>query len=224
MRRSPFPEQERCKHDTAHTESGEDQRIGPAAARCLDDRVDERREPDDRQRRADEVEPRYGRVLRGRDQQHAREQAEDHDRDVHEKDRAPVEVLEQEASGQRTDGGTDPRRPGPYADRLPALACGKDVGDDRQRRRHDERAANAHARAGRDQGVRVVGECGGAGAGTEDHQPELQRPAPAKAVTQAARGQQQPREHQSGNAQIFASTDAATQGEEPRAPPISSRH
>ena len=73
----------------------------------------------------------------------------DHDdRQVHEEDRAPVEVLEQEAAGDRTERVADARDRGPHADRLAPLLGREDVGDDRQRRRHDERAADAHERRG----------------------------------------------------------------------------
>ena len=86
--------------------------------------------------------------MRRRDEEHAREQAEDHDRQVHEEDRAPVEVLEQEATGERPERDADAGGAGPHADRPTALLRREDVGDDRQRRRHDQRAADAHERRG----------------------------------------------------------------------------
>ena len=67
---------------------------------------------------------RGGRVLRGRDEEDAGDQAEDHDRDVHEEHRAPVEVLEQEAAGERAEGGAEPGDAGPDADGPPRSSAG----------------------------------------------------------------------------------------------------
>ena len=68
------------------------------------------------------------------------------------KHRAPPEVLEQEAAGDRAEADAEAGHAGPDADRLAPLGrVGEHVGDDRQRRRHDERAADAHERPGGDQ-------------------------------------------------------------------------
>ena len=76
----------------------------------------------------------------GTHERDAREREHDH-RDVHEEDRAPVEVLEQHAAGERAEGDADARGAGPDRDRPLALdRLGEHVRDDRQRRREDERA------------------------------------------------------------------------------------
>ena len=89
-------------------------------------------------------------------------------------------------------GGRRPTRRWP----CPRSSGGEDVGDDRQRRRHDERAADAHERAGGDQLLGAVGERRRERAETEDHEPDLQCTAPAEPVAEAAGGEQQAGEHQ----------------------------
>ena len=74
---------------------------------------------------------------------------------------------------------------------------GEDVGDDRQRRRHDERAADAHERAGDDQGVGRAG----ANADSSEPTPKIDRPMREEAVAtepvaEAPRGEQQAGEHE----------------------------
>ena len=64
-----------------------------------------------------------------------------HDRHVDEEDRAPPEVLEQQAADHRADGaaGAGDRRP--HADGpAPLTRVAEDVGEQRQRGRHDQRA------------------------------------------------------------------------------------
>ena len=93
------------------TRRGSSDRVQPSR-RCLDDR-----------RRAARSGPTIdstaptgsslgvGRVLRRRDEEEARARAPiDDDRQVHEEDRAPVEVLEQEAAGERAERDADRRR------------------------------------------------------------------------------------------------------------------
>ena len=115
------------------------------------------------------------------------EDAERDDRQVHEEHRAPVEVLEQEPADQRAERDRDSGRRRPHADGLAPLGRGEHVGDDRQRRRHDERAADAHERAGGDELLRAVRQRGEQRSQPEQRQPELQRRKPAEAVAQASR-------------------------------------
>ena len=96
-------------------------------------------ETDDRQHGADRVEPGCGRILGVGDEEDAGHQADGDDGQVHQEDRAPVEVLEQEAAGQRAERGAEPGRGGPDADGLAPLAGREHVGDDGQRGGHDER-------------------------------------------------------------------------------------
>ena len=74
---------------------------------------------------------------------------------------------------------------------LRGSAAREDVGQDRQRRGHDERAADAHQRPGGDQHVGGGGDGGQGRAGAEHQQAEGQRPAAAEAVAERAGGEQQ---------------------------------
>ena len=80
------------------------------------------------------------------------------DRDVDPEHRAPPEVLEQQPAGHRTDRHAEPGEAGPHGDRpAPLAGVTEDVGEDRQRRRHDQRPADAHERPAEDQLRRRVG-------------------------------------------------------------------
>ncbi len=86
-------------------------------------------------------------------------QADQHQRDVDQEDRAPPEVLQQEAAEQRSDRGAHGGDGAPDADgERPLTAVGEDLAQDRQRGRHDHRAADAEQRPRHDQQVRVVRE------------------------------------------------------------------
>ncbi len=80
-------------------------------------------------------------------------------RNVDPEHRVPREVLEQEAADHRADGDGEPGEAGPDRDR-PAALLGivEDVGEDRQRRGHDQRPADAHEGAGEDQLLGGVGQ------------------------------------------------------------------
>ena len=84
-----------------------------------------------------------------------------------------------------------PETPAHDADRLRALVGGEDGGDDRQRRGHDERAADAHEGAGGDQHLRRGGERGQAGAEAEDGEADREAALAAEAVAERAGGEQQ---------------------------------
>jgi hypothetical protein len=69
----------------------------------------------------------------------------DHDRDVHEKDRAPPEPGEQQAASDRTDGDAETDHASPEADGTSTLGrVAEDVIDDRERRGHHQRRAGTH--------------------------------------------------------------------------------
>src|SRR5262249_14685876 len=131
-----------------------------------------------------------------RDDQHAGPERDGDDRQVHEEDRSPVEVLEQKAARHRTDRDGEPGHTGPDGDGAAALLPLEDVGDQRERARHDERPTDPHEGSGGD-------ELTGRGrhrrqqrSEPEHGQPDLQRAPPAETVTEAASRQQQPREHE----------------------------
>ncbi len=73
------------------------------------------------------------------------------DRHVDEEDRAVPEVTEQEAARDGPERAGRAGDAGPDRDGLRSLVRGEDVDDDRQRRRHDQRAGDAHDGAARDQ-------------------------------------------------------------------------
>ena len=73
---------------------------------------------------------------------------------------------------------------------------GEHVGEDRQRGRHDERAADAHQRAGRDRARRHRWRTRTAASRCRRRQAERERPVAAEPVTEAARGEQQAGEHE----------------------------
>ena len=137
-----------------------------------------------------------GRASRARARR-GRQQGERHDRQVHEEDRAPVEVLDQEAAADRADGDAEPGHRGPDADRLRPLLGGEDVGEDREGGRHDQRAADAHERAARDQRVRACRPARRAASRRRrSPRPDDERPAAAEAVAEAAHREQQAGEDQ----------------------------
>src|SRR5690606_14637139 len=92
------------------------------------------------------------------------------------------------------DGEAD--RAGPDADGAAALVRLEDVGDDRQRLRHDGGAAEAHQGAGVDELVGALGVRRQQRGEREHRQPADQHPLAADAVADDAEGEQQPREHQ----------------------------
>ena len=104
-------------------------------------------------------------------------QREDHDRDVDEEHRAPPEVGQQPAADDRADPDPQAGHAGPDADRATALLGGEHVREDRQRRGHDQRAADAHQGAGEDQGGGRARERRGHRAEAEDHEAEARAPS-----------------------------------------------
>jgi hypothetical protein len=85
--------------------------VAPAVVRRLDQRPHERREADDRQGGAPDVEAGLRRVPGLRQQHPPGDECEDDERDVDEQHRAPPEVLEQPAAGDRPDGDAEPATP-----------------------------------------------------------------------------------------------------------------
>ena len=134
--------------------------------------------------------------LRFRNEQIAEDQAEDHDRHVDEEHRAPPEVGEQYAATDRADADAECGHAGPDPDGTAALArFGEHVGEHRQRRRHDERAADAHERTRRDQHVGIRRERREQRSDAEHGQAERERLVASESVTEAARREQESREH-----------------------------
>ena len=173
-------------------------RAHPAALGRLDDAVDERHQRADRQQRARQRRsgPGCGSRLSGTSRI-AGGEGDERDGHVDEEDRGPVEVLEQQAAEERAEADADRGHAGPDADRLAALLAREDVGDDRQRRRHDQRAADAHGGADGDELRRTESTRRTARlAPPNSASPALQRALAAEAVAERAHRQQQAGEHE----------------------------
>jgi hypothetical protein len=175
-----------------------DEGVGPAAGGGLDQPPHDGAEAEDREDGTGHVDV----VVRGvgceaGDQDRAGHQGDAEERQVDEEDRAPAEVLEQQAARDGPQRDRQPRHRSPQGDGAGPLAgIGEHVGEDRQRGRHHERGARAHDRPGQDQLVGGGGERRGERAGGEDAQADEQRALAAAPVAQRAGGEQQPGEHQ----------------------------
>ena len=152
--------------------------------------------PDDRQDRTHRVERARRRVLRVRHDHATRDQRDDHDGDVHQEDRAPPEMAEEPAADDGSDRDAQAGHAGPDADRAAALLGREHVREDRQGRRHDQRAADAHERPRADQRARRSCERRQDRADPEDHEADGERVAATVSVREAPCGEQQPREDQ----------------------------
>ena len=90
-----------------------------------------------------------------------------------------------------------PETPAQIADGAAALLRREDVREDRQGRRHDERAADAHERARRDQHGRAMRrERGSSEPAAKITQPEVEGAPATEAVAEAPGREQQPGEHE----------------------------
>ena len=104
------------------------------------------------------------------------------DRDVDQEDRAPPEVVEHDPADQRTGREAEGVDGGPEADRLDPLGVVEDLHDDGEGRGHQQRAADAHARAGGDQ---LAGDC--ASPAASEPMPKSARPRPASSCGRSGR-------------------------------------
>ena len=147
VRAVQLPQHEPDQHDHAdreRTDTAGD--VQPWLGR-FDDRPQQRGEPDDRQHGAERVERGADGSRESGMNRKPSTSAATHDRHVHEEHRAPPEVLEQKppVMGPRPMPSADTPAHTPMA-LARSLRVGEDVGEDRERRRHDERAADAHER------------------------------------------------------------------------------
>jgi len=106
--------------------------------------VDQQHQARDGQQHAHVVDPAGPAVTGLRHQDRGQDRADGGHRHVDQEDRTPPEVVEQQAAEHRAGGDTEADRHGPQADGAGALGRFEDVGDDRQRLRHDRGAAEAH--------------------------------------------------------------------------------
>ncbi len=118
------------------------------------------------------------------------------DRDVHEEDPAPVDVVGDQPTEQRADGERHRRDAGPDADRHPPLTRRERRGDYPQRRRVHDRRAEPLNRAGADQEVGARREAAGERRQREDRQADDEQPAPAEVVGELSAREHERRERQ----------------------------
>ena len=102
-------------------EGADDARGRPAVGVRLDEAVRQREQPDRRRREAGQVETRVRLVARLVDEEVAGGDPEDADRDVHEEDPAPFEMLCDQPADERPDREREGGDTGPDADRRPTL-------------------------------------------------------------------------------------------------------
>ncbi len=167
------------------------------SALTLDDRVGERREPEDHEQLADHVDAarvigaRLGHVDR---RQQTREQA---DRHVHEEDEAPADRVDERAAQHRSESDAEAHHRAPDADRLRPLArVVEDVAHDRERDGVEHRAAERLKRARRDQHVEAGRHEAQCRADHEHDQARLEDALAAKAVSHRTAEHQQARERE----------------------------
>ena len=136
-------------------------------------------------------------ITRGRDEEPAGDDGERCQRQVHEEDRAPREVLEEVAAGHGAErhGDAGAGRPDPDG-RCALLAVSEDVDQDRERRREDERRPDAHEGTRPDELGRGGGHGGQRGGQREDHEPQLEGELAPEPVAEVAEGEQQSAEHE----------------------------
>ena len=185
--------------DRDHGPDGEvDERSGrgPAALGCLDDGVHERADRGDGQAGADRVEPRGVRVAGVGNQVQRADEGGDQQWHVDPEHRRPREAAHQRAADDRSERDAGAGGRGPCGDRLGAFAgIAEHVDEDRQRGRHDQRAAEAHDAAAGDERRRRA--CGGGDdrAGEERGQAGEECVSATEPVAEASGGEQQPGEH-----------------------------
>jgi hypothetical protein len=121
------------------------------------------------------------------------DEGNDADRNVDPEDGLPAEVGDEESperrSGDRGDAGD--RAPDPKGRAAPVR--GKDVGEDAERLRRQDGAADALDHAGEDQLAGTLGEATANRGQGEDREPDQEQPPGAEHVAQSAGGDQQHR-------------------------------
>ncbi|SQA22366.1 Uncharacterised protein [Streptomyces griseus] len=193
MPAAPLPADEEDQQDEPEGRRAQRERIQePRAAAQALHAEDDAEHPRRGGQRAQHVPRAVVAAARLGEQPAAQRQDHGHQRDVDQEDRAPPEVLDQEAADDRPGGGSDRGDRGPHADgERPLPAVGEDLAQDRQRGGHDHRAADTEQGPGRDEDGRGVGGRGERGGDAEQRVPEQEHPASADPVTQCAEEDEQ---------------------------------
>ena len=159
----------------------------PPVVGRLDQAVDERRDPDDREDRAERVEAALLGVARLRHEEPARRRARAAMIGTFTRNTEPYQKWP--SSQPLATGPIAPAAPavgGPDRDRLRALVGREHVHEDRQRRRHDQRGRRAHQRRGTRSAATSRATPTRAPSHEEADEPELQRALAAEAVAERA--------------------------------------
>ena len=188
-------EQRQCREARGNRPEHVRPQPGPGIA-ALDDPVDHQHQPGDRQQYAGVVHPARIRASGLRHQDDDRDDADCGERNVDEEDRAPPEVIQEQAADDRPDGDghADGRRPD--SDGARPLRRLEDVRDDRQGLRHDRGAAETHRRPGPDELVRALRVGAQQRENAEQGHADDQHPPPPDPVAHHAEGEQQAGEDQ----------------------------
>ena len=179
----------------AADQQGDDRRRAPAPGRALDQRQGDRGEPGGGQQGARDVDPpRCRRVARFRGSAPGQDHDQDREGDVDGEDPAPAERAGEHAADEHAGAGDELGRRSPHADRKAAFGAGEDVDQQRHRRGHQQRPADARERDSQDQELRVGREGGDRrAAGEQGGAAEKHPPAPED-VGEPPGGDQQRRE------------------------------
>jgi len=155
--------------------------VGP-----LLDPIDHGHDRDQRTGRAQQVEPTRLRGLELREQERGNQQQQQHRRNVDQEDRAPPEMIEQQAGDDRAENDAASEAAGPDADRgLAFLGVVEHVADQGQRRRHQRRGRHSQHRPGGDQHLSAAGVRGDHGYQAEQGSSDQQQPAAPDPVAQS---------------------------------------
>ena len=171
----------------------------PAGVDGVDDGVDEQRQAGRDGDRAGEVKRAGGRPRRGSRRASAARAGRrgDTDRDVDEQHPAPAQPAGEDPAEQHAGGAAGARHRAPDPERTVALGALRERGrDDRQRRRRDDRGAEALHRAGGDQPSLGLGDPAGERGQREQHQADHEHPPAPEQVGQPAAEQQEAAEGQ----------------------------
>ena len=183
---------ERCEQGARGDQQPDRAAARPADVRRLRDRVHEECEVPGCGDRAARVEAAQAGDAALADERPRQREHERADRHVDEEDPLPAGVLREDAAHQHAGRGAAAGHGAPDPERLVALrALLERRRDDRERRRRDDRRADALHRARRDQDADGAGEPARERGGGEQCEPDHEHPPPPEQVGRAAAEQQQ---------------------------------
>ena len=191
--RSALPDDEGGDRLRRRTRAPTIDRRGPTSTRRFDDPPQQQPEPEDGQPGTHRVGAARGGVLRvGHQPDRRRPARPGHDGHVDQEHRSPPEVGQQEPAQDRAERHPEPGRSRPDADGPdPVPFGGEDIGEDRERARHEGGSAHAHDGPGQRQAVRGSRPGGERRSAAEDDQAGHEDPLPADPVAQRPEREQE---------------------------------